>query len=218
MDDGAVLAVEFLDAGASGGVDEELDSTPPGRRPGPVLIAVGVLLFLMGAVVGVRLAGSSDAGSAAVEPPSATRSALPEPVPAGPSPMAGAALQQPCPSEAQCSMWSTAPVAVVTAVRAEFSGAQLTAASTQLVNGKGHFEPDLLARRITAQSGPHLVNIYVRKSERGNAGLRVVADDSGVRVFAGWPGYLVTVAVDGPGHPTRAAVRLAEDPRLLAAL
>jgi hypothetical protein len=115
-------------------------------------------------------------------------------------------------------MWSTAPAAVVTAVRAEFRGAQLTAASTQLVNRDGRFEPDLLARRITAQSGPHLVNVYVRKSERGNGVLRVVADDTGVRVFAGWPGYLVTVAVDGPGHPTRAAVRLAQDARLLAPL
>jgi hypothetical protein len=124
----------------------------------------------------------------------------------------------PCPADAQCSVWSSAPGAVVAAIRAEFRGAALSGATTELVNRMGHFEPDLLARRVTAQSGPHLINVYVRRSDRGAGVLRVVADDFGVRVFAAWPGYLVTVAIDGPGHPTRAAVRLAQDGRLLAPL
>lgn len=218
MDDGGVPAVEFLDGGTSGGVDEELDTTPPGRRSAPMLLAAGVLLLLVGAVVAVRVGGGSGHRPPAAAPTPAARSTAPASPPAAPSPVLGAALELPCPADAECSVWSTAPSGVLTAVRAQFRGAALISATTELVNRAGRFEPDLFARRLTAQSGPYVISVYVRKTEHGNGVRHVVADDSGVRVFAGWPGYLVTVTVDGPGHPTRAAVELAEDARLLIAL
>ena len=169
---------------------------------------LAVVVLAVGTVVVVVLArGTSPARRAGA--PTATRSAAS--TPAG----RAVSLAARCPAGATCATTSDLPVTAASALRGAFPSAVITETVSLQANRTGHFEPDLVARRLDALVGNGTtLTLRVDAAPPGvlPSGSRVVqagATATGARAVGRVDGFVVTATVAGrsPGTATLPALR-----------
>ena len=221
--------------------DEEELPEPDARSPlsrrtlaggGAVLVAAALIARAVGGHHSPAASASSSATSSPAGPAASGRftprpdviGPAPTVVPEGNRPTFGYSIRLPdCPRFATCSVSPELARGVLAAVRDQFPRAVLVSSSTVLANQSGHFEPDLLTRRLVADVGTRRLTVVIRKpkpSDSATTDRRTVKGTRTSDYVAVVHGFTVTVTVREPATTPAISLDhlawLAGDERLVA--
>lgn len=177
------------------------------RRRAPLLVGV---VLLAAATVLVVVLGHDD-------PRAPRRSSHPTGRPAASStPIgSGVSLATRCPAGARCSTVRDLPLTTTSAVREVLPDAVITESVSLLANRPGHFEPDLVARYVSALVGGGTLTLRVGPAPpdtlpSGPRVVLVVRTPSGARAEGGVDGFVV-IGTLGGRSPVSDVVRAADE-------
>lgn len=181
------------------------------HRPWPrrlvLLVGTGLVLVAV-TVAGIATATRTSPHHAVSSPATKPTTSTPRPTAAGPTrpapppsiPVALAGAS--CPAGASCALVSGLPLTTATALRAALPDVVVTRSVSLLANRSGHFEPDLVARRVDALALGGRVDLLVEPAPSRSLPLaaqvvRAAPTSRGATVTGRLDGYVVVAALTG---------------------
>ncbi len=182
------------------------------HRPWPrraVLLVLAGLVLVALTVAGITAAtrtshrhvASSPTAPATTTRAAATRATTPRPAPAPSVPALPAVAS--CPAGASCSLVSDLPLTTATELREALPDVVVTRSVSLVANRVGHFEPDLVARRVEALAFGGRVNLLIEPAPSRSLPLaaevvRAAPTTRGATVVGRLDGYVVSGSLTGP--------------------